>query len=125
MSRKISVIGATLGGTYYSDTSITTISLAGNTNNLNVGLEGFSLVEISSTGNYNLTGIVVPDNTKAWELKLFNKGTNNIIIKNNDAGSSAEDRFLNGMDITCQSQEGLILIYRPSQLRWSCPGKNI
>ena len=45
--------------------------------------------------------------------------------KNNDLGSLSDNRFLNGGDITCQSQEGFVLIYRPSVKKWSCPGKNI
>lgn len=126
MSRKIAVAGVVTGAVSYTETAITVINLTGNTHNLVIpGLEGFSLVEISSNGNYSLTGIILPDIAKAWELKIFNHGTNNIILKNNDVGSSANNRFLNGGDITCQPQEGFILIYRPTQLRWSCPGKNV
>ena len=126
MSRIIRVPGVITGAISYAETAITSVSIMANTNNLLVSdLDTFSLVEISSTGNFNLTGIVVPDSTKAWEVKMFNNGTNNIILKNNDAGSSPNNRFLNGADITCQPQEGFILIYRPSVLKWSCPGKNI
>lgn len=66
MSRKIKVEGVVTGAISYAQTSVTSITITNNTNDLNIpGLDGFSLVEITSTGNYNITGIVVPDITKA------------------------------------------------------------
>ena len=126
MSRIIRKPGVISGGIVYLETAITSIFITANTHNLIIpDIDTFSLVEMSSTGNFNLTGIVPPDTVKAWELKIFNNGVNNIILKNNDLGSLSDNRFLNGGDITCQSQEGFVLIYRPSVKKWSCPGKNI
>jgi len=126
MSRKIAVIGIVTGGTSYASTAITEINLTGNTNNLVIpGLDSFSLVEMTSDGNFNLTGIAVPDPEIAYELKVFNNGVNNIIIKNQSASSTAQNRFSNGGDITMQPEEGFVIIYRPTVQRWSCAGKNI
>ena len=126
-SRIIKQPGVITTSVSYGATAITIVHLtAATTHNLEIpDLGSFSLVEIDSTVNCNVTGIVVPDKTLAWEIKFFNNGVNNIIFKNNDGGSSPDNRFLNGSDITCQPQEGFIFIYRPSVTKWSCPGKNI
>lgn len=102
-------------------------TLTANTDNLLItGLASSALVRIDSTGNFSLTGIVVPDNTKAYFFSIFNVGlTGNIIFKNNDVGSTAENRFLLGNDITVQPGEGLSFIYDPVDQRWRSPGKNI
>lgn len=102
-------------------------TLTANTNDLLIsGLAGSSLVRINSTGNFSLTGIVVPDSTKSYFFSIFNVGlTGNIIFKNSDVASTAQNRFLLGADITVQPGEGLSFIYDPVDLRWRSPGKNI
>ena len=104
-----------------------TATITANTDDLLVtGLASSALVRINSTGNFSLTGIVVPDPTISYFFSIFNVGlTGNIIFKNNDAGSTAQNRFLLGNDITVQPGEGLSFIYDPVDLRWRSPGKNI
>ena len=104
-----------------------TANLTANTDNLLItGLASSVLVRLTSAGNFQLTGIVVPDSTKAYFFSLFNVGlTGNITFKNDDAGSTAENRFLLGTDVLVQPGEGLTFIYDPVDLRWRSPGKNI
>jgi hypothetical protein len=120
------------GGLQFGST-FATASLVGNTNNLNItNLASSILVRMSSTGNYDLTGIVVPDNTITYFFNIFNinpqaptPGSYSITFKNQNAGSTAQNRFLFGSDINVQPGEGVTLIYDPVDLRWRSPGKNI
>jgi hypothetical protein len=104
-----------------------TANLTANTDNLLItGLASSALVRLTSAGNFQLTGIVVPDSTKAYFFSVFNVGlTGNITFLNDDAGSTAENRFLLGTSILIQPGEGLTFIYDPVDLRWRSPGKNI
>jgi len=113
--------GLQFGGGYSSAT------LTANTNDLNIpNIAASSLIRLTSTGNFSLTGIVVPDNTIAYFFSIFNVGTSgNIIFKNNDTGSTAQNRFLLGGDVTVQPGEGLSFIYDPLDQKWRSPGKNI
>ena len=117
----------TLAGGLQFGPTFATGSLIANTNNLIIAnLANSILVRLTSAGNFQLTGIVVPDNTKTYFFNVFNVGTSgNIIFKNNDIGSTAQNRFLVGADITVQPGEGLSFIYDPVDLRWRSPGKNI
>ena len=117
----------TLAGGLQFGPTFASASLIANTNNLLISnLANSILVRLLSTGNYSLTGITVPDNTKTYFFNIFNVGTTgNIIFKNDDAGSTAQNRFLLGGDITVQPGEGLTFIYDPVDLRWRSPGKNI
>lgn len=107
--------------------SFATGSLIANTNNLLIpNLANSILVRLSTAGNFQLTGIEVPDSTKTFFFNAFNVSTSgNIIFKNDNAGSDAQNRFLVGGDINVQPGEGLSLIYDPVNLRWRSPGKNI
>jgi len=105
-------------------------NLTANTNDLLISnLSGSALIRLSSTGNFQLTGVVVPDNTKSYFFSIFNVNpstpTGNITFKNNDAASTAQNRFLLGNDIVLQAGEGLTFIYDPVDQRWRSPGKNI
>jgi hypothetical protein len=119
--------GLQFGGNFSS------ASLSANTNNLLItNLASSILVRMSSTADVDLTGIVVPDNTKAYFFNIFNinpqtpsPGSFSITFKNQNAGSTAQNRFLFGTDINVQPGEGLTLIYDPVDLRWRSPGKNI
>ena len=117
----------TLAGGLQFGSSFASASLIANTDNLLIdNLASSILVRLTSAGNFQLTGIVVPDNTKTYFFNIFNVGiSGNIIFKNDNAGSTAQNRFLLGGDITVQPGEGLSFIYDPADLRWRSPGKNI
>ena len=115
------------GGLQFGGNSFATASLSANTDNLLIpNLENSILVRLeASPSNYNLTGIVVPDNTKTFFFAIFNVGTRNITFKDEDASSNADNRFLLGADVLIQGGEGITLIYDPVDTRWRSPGKNI
>ena len=123
-NRKISNPRAVSSGLFF--TGKAEVSITANTNNLSVPvLDNFVLIHLTSTGNFSLTGLVPPDITLGWWMVIYNTGTNNIIFKNNDAGSTAQNRFLLGSDKTLQADEGIALIYDTDDLRWRSFGINI
>lgn len=123
MSRVIKNPSIISGGVIY--TSYENVTITGNTNNLTINnLSSNVLIRITSTGNFNLTGIVNPD-LLGREIKVYNVGTNNIILKNLDAGSNASSRFQNGSDKTIQPGEGVAMIYDVVDLKWKAFGINI
>lgn len=124
MSRVIKNPSIVSGGVVY--TSYVDVPLiSSNTHNLVVAdLSSNVLLRMSSSGNYNLTGIVNPDG-QGREIKIFNVGTNNIILKNLDANSLAANRFQNGSDKSLQAGEGIALIYDVVDLKWKAFGINI
>lgn len=116
--------GIQFGGAYAQ------VNITANTNNLVIpNLANVVLVRLTSTGNYNLTGIQVPNNTIAYFFSIFNVNpatpVGNITFKNNNTSSLAENRFELGNDVVLQSGEGLTFIYDPVSQRWRSPGKNI
>lgn len=115
--------GLQFGSSYASAT------LTGDTDDLTIPDLASSILvrlECDAGGTDNLTGIVVPDNTKTYFLSVFNVGTVGLIkFKNDDAASTAQNRFLIGADRSVQAEEGIMLIYDPVDLRWRSPGKNI
>lgn len=102
------------------------VTLNTNTNNLLIpGLSNGVLIRITTTGNFNLTGIVPPDITQGGLIFVANVGNNNLILKNNDAGSSANNRFIMGGDKTVQSGEAAIFVYDTISLRYRLFSVNI
>lgn len=104
-------------------TAVTPPALTGNTNNLVIAnIQTAIIIRLSSTGNHGLTGLVPFNDNKAWMLFLTNVGTRNIILKNNDAASSANNRFLIGGNKKIQQDEGILLFYDPISKRWRGSG---
>jgi hypothetical protein len=123
MSRVIKNPSIVSGGIIY--TSYENANLTANTNNLSIGnLASNVLIRLTSSGNYNLTGIVNPDGL-GREIQVFNVGVNNITFKDNDAGSSAGNRFFMGADKVVQPQEGITFVYDVVDLKWRSSGVNI
>ena len=102
------------------------INLTGNTNNLVItGLLNGVLIRISSSGNYNLTGLVPPDIAQGGLIFISNIGTNSITLKNNSALSSETNRFLMGADKKLQDDESAIFVYDTLNLRYRMFSVNI
>ena len=100
--------------------------ITGHQNDYNpVGLQETILILLNSSGNFSVTGLQkpVPDGTRV--IYIFNIGANNIVFKDNDAGSLAANRILLGANKTVQNGEGLILIYDNISQRWRVPAINI
>lgn len=99
-------------------TNAADVTLVSNTNDLNIpNIASNVLIRITTQGNYSLTGIINPD-LLGRQIFIFNVGTNNLTLKNNDAGSSANNRFLLGSDRTVQANEGIAMVYDVVSLRW-------
>ena len=94
-----------------------------NTDNLNVpDLVSGVLLRLNVTGNYTLSGIIPPDINQGNLLFLRNVGTGNLSLKNNNAGSGANNRFLMGGNHNVQSNESAIFVYDTIDLRWAIFG---
>jgi hypothetical protein len=113
----------TQGVNYSVDATVTPPALTSNTDDLLVdGLITAVLLRLSSTGNYDLTGIIPPNPLASQELKIFNIGSNNIVIRNDSNRSDAENRFFLGGNRTIQTNEGVSVIYDPVSQKWRGTG---
>lgn len=100
------------------------------TANISSDVDDFSVTDIEKavvlrlnvTGNRSITGLIPFNTASAWMVFCANVGTGNLSIKNNDAGSTAENRFLIGGNKTIQTDEGILLFYDPVSLRWRGSG---
>lgn len=103
-----------------------TVNINTNTNNLLIPTLGSSLlIRLNFTGNYSLTGIVPNDVTKGQWIIIINVGTGQGSLKDNDAASLAENRFLLGANKTIQTNEGIALVYDTVDTRWRSFAINI
>lgn len=103
-----------------------TETITGNIDNLNiVNLSGGVLVRLTSTGNFNITGLVNPDITQGLWVIINNIGNNSITLMDNNASSAPNNRFLLGASKNLQANEGLTLVYDTISLRWRPFGINI
>lgn len=103
-----------------------TVNINANTNNLIIPNLGSSLlVRLNFTGNYSLTGIVPNDINKGQWIIVNNVGTGSGIFKDNDAGSTAQNRFIIGANKTVQTDEGLAFVYDTVDQRWRSFAINI
>lgn len=101
-------------------------TMTGNTNDFApTGLSGTSMLRITSTGNYKLSGIVAPSPASIKLLFVVNVGTNNITFQDNSASSLAANRFLMGGNKSVQSNEGILFFYDDISLKWRASAINI
>lgn len=89
------------------------------------GKDDTILMLLTSSGNYNITGIVAPSPKSTQLLCIFNIGTNNLTLNNNDAASLADNRILLGGAKTVQTNEGIFLIYDDIYSKWRCLALNV
>lgn len=88
------------------------------------GLRTCNFLRLSANGNYNITGLERPP-TGNQGIFIVNVGGNNITISDNSASSSANNRFLIGGSKTLQTDEGMMIIYDQTSLRWRSQSVNI
>ncbi|MCD0419472.1 hypothetical protein LOC51_19835 [Rubrivivax sp. JA1024] len=80
------------------------------------GLMLASTLRLSSDASRNVTGLVDP---RDGVIKtIVNVGTNPIVLKNADAGSTAANRFDFGADVTLAGKQAATLRYDGSDARW-------
>ena len=89
------------------------------------GINTANFVRLSTNGNRQITGIIKPSPLCNQVLHLLNIGVNNVLIRENNAGSLADNRFLLGANKTIQPNEGLFLIYDQTSLKWRSSGANL
>lgn len=84
-------------------------------------VSGGVTVCLNFSGNYKLTGIQVPDPTKSYLLFVKNTGSGGV-LRNNDPGSIAQNRFLIPGGNTNFSNKSAILVYDTIAMRWQIYG---
>jgi hypothetical protein len=96
---------------------ITPVPISSNIDDYNPpSLNNANVLRISSTINIELTGLVAQ--SEGYFLWVFNVGTNDIKLKENNSSSSANNRFLINGDINIKEDESVLLWYDISSLRW-------
>ena len=110
-----------------------TVNISTNTNNLPIGV--FGLVKLNCTVNSDLTGLVsenvwsngavTPGGSVTAALDgqvvyLLNTGTNTVSIKDQDAASTAANRFIthNGGNISLAAKHMALALYDTDVSRW-------
>lgn len=115
------------------DSVIIPPALTTDVNNWNpTGLDECNFIRASSTTNVDITGLEKPAqiNEETGEpvnqlIWFRNIGTSNIILKDNDPASDAENRFDIGGNKTIQKGEGVFLVYDRDSMRYGITGTNI
>jgi len=90
-----------------------------------IGISAANFLRLRTSGNFTISGLIAPVPVSNQAIFICNVGLNQIIFKDNDAGSTAANRFLLGGNKTVQINEGIILIYDKTSLRWRSPANNI
>jgi hypothetical protein len=90
--------------------------LTANQNDYNPGTGVY--FRLSSDASRDITGIA--NGVDGRRITLVNVGTNDIVLKNNDAGSTAANRLLTGTgaDVTLGADDSAELIYDATTSRW-------
>lgn len=120
-----SAIDVTVGGlTVSNDLNLTGVispaQLTANTNDwAPTGIEDAFLIRVSTDASRDLTGIA--DQGAGRTLKLTNVGSNNLVLKDEDANSTAANRFALSGDLTLGASQSVILHYDETASRW-CAG---
>ncbi len=105
------------GGLVYKGAS--NITLNSNTNNLDVpDLSDNILLRVSCNGDRRLTGLVNPNMGKSTVIHIQNVGTGDLLLRNNNVLSTAQNRFIMSGNERLDSNEGVIIIYDTISLRW-------
>lgn len=94
------------------------VSMAAAENDFVVSARARVLRVTPHASNTNLTGIT--GGTDQRELRLINVGSTNLVLKNQDAASVAENRLLSptGADITLGANDVADLWYDATTARW-------
>lgn len=80
------------------------------------GFESASVVRISADAVHGISGLA--EGSEGRVLCLINTGAFAVILRNEDAGSTAANRFGFGSDVTLAAKQGALLIYDGDAARW-------
>ncbi len=97
---------------------VTPSQLTANQNNYNpTGLSSAAVLRLSSDASRNITGIY--GGAEGREIVILNVGSQNVVLKNADAGSDAANRFSIGADITLAGGgQGVVIWYDAVTSTW-------
>lgn len=103
---------------------LTTATLTGDANDYApINQLGSTVWRVSSDASRNITGIDATGTSVGRTIYLVNVGSQNIVLKNADAGSSAVNRFALNADITLAANQGVQLWYDGTSTRWRTIGR--
>lgn len=96
---------------------ITPTQLVANTNNYApTSFSTSAIVKISTDASRNITGLAA--GTDGRVIIMSNVGSFDAVLKNQDALSTAGNRFSIGGDVTLQAGNSIILVYDATSSRW-------
>ena len=116
--------GCKPGGQNFLSCSISPAQIVANTNDYApTGLKGAAIVRLYTDAARNITGLTggVADR----QVLLFNIGGFNAVLTDNDAASTAANRFLLGANITMAPNTGVSLWYDGASSRWRANGRSV
>lgn len=91
--------------------------ITANQNNYNpAGLTAASVLRLHSDASRDVTGLAGGVDGKI--VSINNVGSNNIVLRNENASSTAANRFQLGIDVTLAANQGLTIIYDSAVQRW-------
>lgn len=80
--------------------------------------DGVQVLRLSTDASRDVTGIT--GGRKGRVLRIFNIGAQDLVLKNEAAGSTAANRIALGADLTIGAGEGAGLMYDSTSSRWRC-----
>jgi len=125
--------GALAGGIRHQKKNIREIlapaQIVANTNDYNPANQKHAAVlRLTTDASRNLTGMVptgVVNTNDGRQITLYNAGSFNLVVQDQNAASSAANRFdLGGADITLASKQSVTLRYSTTLTRWEIAGGN-
>lgn len=99
------------------------VTLNSNQNNYTGG-DGYGVLKINATGNFDLTGLANP--VSGRQLIIYNTGASTVTLKH-DATSTAANRFYlpGATDLAIAQYSGVIVEYAPTITRWVVVGMSV
>ena len=83
------------------------------------GIAEANFLRLSSSATYNITGLLAPASPVDTQvLVIRNVGANNIVLKDQDAGSVAANRFDITADKTLAANDTVTIAYDTTSARW-------
>jgi hypothetical protein len=110
-----------LGGGLVMAGDVSPASIGANQNNYApTGHATASVLRLTASAAYNVTGLA--GGVDGRILTIMNVGTNTITLKNQDAASTAANRFAFGTDLVLSPDRTVGLIYDSTSQRWRAGG---
>lgn len=109
----------------YLSQSESAVSITSNQDNYDMGTDAILL--LSSDASRTITGFSHTDDDgfeRQGEMRIVNVGSNNIVLANQDSGSTAANRIItgNGADWTLYPNDAVDLFYDEINSRWRISG---